>query len=245
MSTNLKYLDDTYADTDQGVVLRVGQDDRGPYLILDQTIFYPQGGGQPTDTGYIQSERAIMRIPFVGFSDGEVFHYVAEEPPGFDALVGQSCELRVDKARRMAQAKLHTGGHLIAAIIDAQRGPMRALKGFHFADGPYVEFEGKPQEIEVESFLATLQARIDAFIKEDLPVVASMLTYDELQRQCWNTPSYLPQDKPLRAVAIGQLDSVPCGGNSCRKSSRVGNPICGKNEEQKRQHQDQLPGGWR
>jgi len=210
-NTNLKYLDDTYADTDEGLVLRVGRDNRGSYIVLDQTIFYPQGGGQPSDTGIIQSEQIVMNVSFVGFSDGEVLHYIAEEPPGFDALVGQPCELRVDKSRRLNHAKLHTGGHLIAGIIDAQRGPMRAVKGFHFSEGPYVEFEGKP-EGEAESFLATLQAQIDLFIDEDPQVIASMVTYDELKQRCWSIPSYLPQDKPLRVVTIWQLDSVPCGG---------------------------------
>lgn len=211
MTTNLKYLNDTYADTDEAVALRVGRDDRGSYIVLDQTIFYPQGGGQPADTGFIQSGQTVMNISFVGFSDGEVLHYVTEEPPGFDALVGRLCELRVDQSRRFEHAKLHTSGHLIAGIIDTQRGSMRAVKGFHFSEGPYVEFEGKP-EGDADALLASLQARIDTLIGENARVITSMVTYEELQQHCWNIPSQLPQDKPLRIVTIDSLDSVPCGG---------------------------------
>ena len=209
--TNLKYFDDTYATADQGVVLRTGRDDRGAYLVLDQTIFYPQGGGQPADTGVIQSENNTMSVSFVGFNDGEALHYLTEEPADFEALPGQSCQLSIDESRRLGHAKLHTGGHLIAAIIDAQRGPMRATKGFHFSEGPYVEFEGKP-EAEAESFLASLQQQVDALIADSLPVTASMVTYDELQQRCWHVPDYLPKDKPMRVVTIGSLDAVPCGG---------------------------------
>lgn len=220
-TTNLKYLENTYANTDEGTVLRVGRDDRGSYIVLDQTIFYPQGGGQPTDTGFIQSGQIIMNISFVSFSDGEVFHYVAEEPPGFDTVLGQSCKLHVDKTRRLEHAKLHTAGHLIAAIVDAQPRSMRAVKGFHFADGPYVEFEGK-LEGDADAFLAMLQTQIDLFINENSPVIASMVTYDELSQRCSHVPSSLPQDKPLRVVTIGQFDSVPCGGTHVANLAELG-----------------------
>jgi Ser-tRNA(Ala) deacylase AlaX len=211
MNTHLKYLNDTYADQDTGTVLRTGRDERGAYIVLDQTIFYPQGGGQPTDTGFMQAGTAVMNVTFVGFSDGEVLHYIAEEPAQIDTLVGQVCALQVDKQRRLHHAKLHTAGHVIAGIIDARRGSMRAIKGFHFDDGPYVEFEGK-QDGEAESFLATLQTQIDTLINENPAVTAAMLTYDELKQRCWNIPSNMPADKPLRTVTIGQLDASPCGG---------------------------------
>lgn len=210
-STDLKYLQDTYADTDTATVLRSGRDERGSYIVFDQTIFYPQGGGQPSDTGSIICGQHQLDVSFVGFQDGEVLHYLAEEPSDFDALSGCLCELQVDQARRLEHAKLHTGGHLIAAIIDAQRGPMRAVKGFHFNNGPYVEFEGKP-EGDTAVLLADLQAQIDAMIAENAAVTAEMVTYDELQQRCWSVPSYLPQDKPLRVVTVGDMDAVPCGG---------------------------------
>lgn len=211
MNTDLKYLDNTYTGQDTATIIRSGRDERGSYLVLDQTIFYPQGGGQPSDAGYIQTGRTTLNISFVGFSDGEVLHYIAEEPADFDALAGQQCELRVDQTRRLQHAKLHTAGHLIAAIVDAKRGSMRAIKGFHFAAGPYVEFEGKPEQ-ETEPFLAELQTQLDALIEENSAVAVSMVTYDELKQRCRSIPSYLPEDKPLRVVTIGELDAVPCGG---------------------------------
>ncbi|OUD12286.1 alanine--tRNA ligase-related protein [Thioflexithrix psekupsensis] len=220
-NTQLKYLEDTYADTDKATVLRVGQDERGAYMVLDQTIFYPQGGGQPTDTGHIEIEQAVIAVSFVGFNQGEVLHYISEVPSHFEALVGQSCELRVDKAQRLKYAKLHTAGHLIAAIVDGQRGPLRAMKGFHFDDGPYVEFEGKPDG-DAESLLATVQTEANTLIQQNLPVVAEMVTYDELKQRCWQIPSYLPEDKPLRVVAIGALDAVPCGGTHVSSLAELG-----------------------
>lgn len=221
MKTKLKYLDDTYADVDEGVVLRIGRDERGSFVVLDQTIFYPQGGGQPTDTGTIKTEQCAMNVSFVGFNEGEVFHYITEEPVDFDGLVGQSCALHVDTARRLEQAKAHTAGHLISSIIDAERGALRAVKGFHFSDGPYVEFEGKP-EGETADILAALQTKLDECVAEGLAVNAEMVTIDELRQRCWSVPSYLPEDKPLRVVTIEKFDAVPCGGTHIANLAELG-----------------------
>jgi Ser-tRNA(Ala) deacylase AlaX len=220
-NTDLKYLNDTYVDSDKGVVLRVGRDDRGPYIVLNQTIFYPQGGGQPSDLGTIHCDPHVINVNFVGFSEGEVLHYISEDPSFLDDLVGRSCELCLDKPRRIKHARLHTAGHLIAGIIDGQRGSLRATKGFHFEDGPYVEFEGEPQG-DPEPFLASLQAAIDRLIAEDQKVTASLVSFDELQQQCWAVPANLPQDKPLRTITIQPLDPVPCGGTHVGSLAELG-----------------------
>lgn len=220
-NTDLKCLNDTYLDTDKAVVLRVGRDDRGPYIVLNQTIFYPQGGGQPSDLGTIEFDQLVVDVSFVGFSDGQVLHYLSADRPDLDVLVGRPCELRLDKTRRIRHARLHTAGHLIAGIIDAQRGSMRATKGFHFEEGPYVEFEGQP-EGDADLFLPTLQSKIDLLIAEDLQVSAALVTYDELKQRCWSFPASLPQDKPLRTITIQQLEPVPCGGTHVNSLSELG-----------------------
>lgn len=220
-ATDLMYLHDTSVDRGEGIAQCVGQDDRGVYIVLNQTIFYPQGGGQPSDIGSLQSDQLLMNVSFVAFRDGQVLHYISDAPPGLDKLVGSACELRLDKTRRMKHAKLHTAGHLIAGIIDAQRGTMRATKGFHFEEGPYVEFEGEP-EGDTDSFLASLQTSIDRLIDENPSVTAALVTYDELKQRCWSVPSYLPPDKPLRTITIEQLEPVPCGGTHVKSLSELG-----------------------
>ena len=220
-NTDLKYLDDTYADTGEAVVLRVGRDERGPYIVLDQTIFYPQGGGQPSDVGSIQADDLVINVSFVGFSEGQVLHYIAEEPSDLDGLVGRACELRLDKAKRLKHARLHTAGHLIAGIIDSQRGAMRATKGFHFEEGPYVEFQGEPDG-EADTFLATLQEKINLLIAEDPRVTAALVSHDELKQRCWSVPTNLPEDKPLRTITIESLEPSPCGGTHVHNLSELG-----------------------
>ena len=55
MNTVLEYLDNTYLYQSTAKVVRVGEAEKGKYFVLDKTIFYPQGGGQPSDTGYVEA----------------------------------------------------------------------------------------------------------------------------------------------------------------------------------------------
>lgn len=221
VATKLKYLTDTYVDEDESLLLHYGQDDRGTYLVLNQTIFYPQGGGQPSDVGSIQCGEERFDVNFVGFRDGQVLHYIYAVLPNLDEYLGKTCVLRLDKARRIKHARLHTAGHLIAGIIDAQRGSMRAMKGFHFEEGPYVEFAGEPGD-GADSLLADLQAKVDRLIADAPQVSQAQVSLEELQQRCWIVPPNLPSDKPLRTITIHSLDPVPCGGTHVGSLSEVG-----------------------
>ena len=222
IKTELKYLSDTYVYTDESVFLHYGQDDRGLYAVLDQTIFYPQGGGQPSDVGSIQFGQQMIDVIFVGFRDGEVRHYISDSMLSVDDFLGHKCVLRLDKDRRIKHAKLHTAGHLIAGLVDAGRGSMRAVKGYHFEEGPYVEFEGEPEDSDADAFLAALQNKINLLIAEVPQVYEAQVSFDELKQRCWNAPPNIPADKPLRTITIHSLDPVPCGGTHVRCLSEIG-----------------------
>ena len=56
ISTKRVYYNDTYLDKLEVEILEVGQDKSGSYVIFDQTIFHPQGGGQPADEGYLEKD---------------------------------------------------------------------------------------------------------------------------------------------------------------------------------------------
>jgi len=221
-STQLKYLSDTYLDTDEALFMQHGHDDRGSYILLDQTIFYPQGGGQPSDVGSIQFGEQVIDVIFVGFQDGHVRHYISDNLVNIDNFVGQRCVLRIDGKRRLKHARLHTAGHLIAGLVDSQRGSMRASKGFHFEEGPYVEFEGEPEDGDADALLTDLQTKIDLLITESPQVLGAEIGFNELNKRCWNIPSNLPPDKPLRTITIQSLDPVPCGGTHVACLSELG-----------------------
>ena len=73
--TELVYLKNTYEFETTAKLLKFDKDEKGTYLILDRTLFYPQGGGQPSDLGQILVKHLKFNITFVSFNNGLVHHY--------------------------------------------------------------------------------------------------------------------------------------------------------------------------
>ncbi|GAB6055780.1 alanine--tRNA ligase [Methanobacterium movens] len=85
-------------------------------IILDQTIFYPEGGGQPSDTGFIEIEGEKIRVKHAQKLDEVVLHQISpEDIPSLDKLTGKEIKGGINWERRMALARNHTATHLIVA----------------------------------------------------------------------------------------------------------------------------------
>src|SRR5262245_22419916 len=97
--TKRLYLSD-HELTGTASVEAIGSDDKGTYLVLDQTIFHPQGGGQKSDRGKIND----VSIEKVLSNEGQVRHYT-DSPDKFTA--GQTVQLEVDSQWRKQQAAYH------------------------------------------------------------------------------------------------------------------------------------------
>lgn len=131
-------------------------------VITEETIFYPQGGGQPADNGFIENAEGRFVVKDVRLDQtGLVHHYGLFERGSFTA--GQEVELRVDSERRLQNSKLHSAGHLVDCVVSQMKLPLVPGKGYHFPGGSYVEYEGN---IEVTpEFLEAFQQHIDALFK--------------------------------------------------------------------------------
>src|SRR5579875_64866 len=135
--TQLAYISTPEATEAEVEVLSVGEEAGAVSVILDSTPFYPQGGGQPSDTGVITGPGFEFVVRKAVLIDGTV-HHLGQFVEGSSAHgPGRAC---VDLERRRLHARLHTAGHLVMTAIYELR-EMRAIKGFHFPEGPYVEFE--------------------------------------------------------------------------------------------------------
>jgi Ser-tRNA(Ala) deacylase AlaX len=176
-------------------------------LVLDRTPFYPQGGGQPSDVGTLEGDGFTFAVQKAVLIDGVVHHHgvAVDGTPGVGAV-----HARIDPQRRAAHAELHSGGHLIMTAMHELTG-MRAVKGFHFPDGPYVEFDGVIPEEEKERLLVALQARIAEMVAADEAVLVESTTVAELEAAGVHMPAALPADKPTRVVTMFGYRS-PCGG---------------------------------
>ncbi len=194
METILRYFEDSFQFTAVAEVVKSGSDENGCYVTLTETIFYPQGGGQPYDIGTINENLPISSVKWV---EGEVRHYTSQAPA---SLVGQPAFLVIDKERRIANSRLHTAGHLLAHVVETLYPHLKAVKGHHYMDGAYVEFIGHAaQPVDLER----VTDELNDSIAKDLAVASH-------------------NSKPLRLVAIGHFPPQACGGTHVQSLSALG-----------------------
>jgi len=207
MKTELKYLDNTYLLEDTSRVLDIQEDENGKYCVLDSTIFYPQGGGQATDIGKISIGSANIGIHFVAFINGVVRHYGEFNDV---SIIGEEAISYVDEETRMLNAKSHTAGHLVSSVVEGMDN-LIGVKGYHFLNGSYIEFEGtKPEDIE--NFIIKANETLKSEVQSNTDISTKIVTKEELYTLCKNVPEFLPTDKPIRIMTFQNFEPIPCGG---------------------------------
>jgi Ser-tRNA(Ala) deacylase AlaX len=147
LKANVEVLDCSPHDNEFAVVLRA-------------TLFHPQGGGQPCDTGWI-GESQVLRV----VQDGDrIIHYVDRALP-----LGMT-PIRIDEERRCFNTRMHSAGHLIGHFVQAL-GWM-PIKAHHWPNEGRVQF--KPGETAQEVDPQTVQYGIGQWIEHDLPRLTSL-----------------------------------------------------------------------
>ena len=228
--TKLLYLEDSYLLQADATLLSTGEDEKGAYFVLDQTVFYPQGGGQATDIGVIGCDGVEVHVTFVGYVDGEVRHY--GEVAALEAQVGKQVSLKVDEACRMTNAKSHTAGHLLQCAVELVESGLKAVKGFHFPQGSYVEFLGQ-SDLENVQLIEMANSGLADLIGKGLKSSAQMLDRTELLDVCPDLPYEVPEDKPTRVVTIDGYGAVPCGGTHLANMAELGRVVVTKVKRKK------------
>ncbi|MGA0542909.1 alanyl-tRNA editing protein [Neotabrizicola sp. VNH66] len=229
--TELLFRDDPYQQEAPARVLR--HTDEGG-VVLDRTIFYPTGGGQPGDSGWLSWEgRRLPVATTLRTSDGAVALVPAEPlalpPPG--AEVRQL----LDWTRRHLHMRVHTALHLLSVVIPlpvtgGQIGAGRGRLDFDMPDPP--------------GDLAEIEARLNTLIDLDLPVTDQWISDEELAANpgLVKTLSVKPPvgQGRVRLVRIGtptrQVDLQPCGGTHVARTAEIGTVALEKVEKKGRQN---------
>ncbi|XP_039809475.1 alanine--tRNA ligase-like isoform X1 [Panicum virgatum] len=153
--TRLVYFDDMWALRSAATVLAVQEEGGRVAVVLDATVFYPQGGGQPADTGAISAAGTRFLVEDVRAKDGVVFHYGRFEGAGEGCRhgfkEGGCVSLEVDAERRSLNSRLNSAGHLLdICVSNVGLSHLEPGKGYHFPDGPFVEYKGviPPEQIQ-------------------------------------------------------------------------------------------------
>lgn len=215
--TRALYLDNTYNYSSSAIIVAIGEDEKGKYLLLDQTIFYPQGGGQPSDRGYIEGKGFKIDIHFVRQVGTNVHHYPSTSEVCIGKLIGTQVTCHVNQERRILNASYHTAAHLIGNIVENLAPALKAVKGHSFPGEAYVEFTGM-HELCATTLTKALKEAIGGGV---VTKVSEILPY-EFEATYYSLPYPVPSNKKFRVVQIGNYAPVPCGGTHLHTTKEIG-----------------------
>lgn len=232
--TDALYLDSTADRTFEATVERA-VDDR---VVLDRTLFYPEGGGQPNDTGTLTARSSSARASEGSEEDENaalgsdertwtvtdvqkkdtVYHTVSGTPP----REGTTVIGRLDWDRRYSHMRYHTAQHLLSALLldvyDARTTGNQLYADRARIDCEYDRFTGE----EFEEIEARMNERID----DALPVEWYRMDRDAAEQQLdpERTRIRLLPDTitEVRIVEIGEYDRTACAGTHVSNTERIG-----------------------
>ncbi|MCB2116158.1 MAG: alanyl-tRNA editing protein [Rhodobacteraceae bacterium] len=203
-------------------------------LVIPESLFYPTGGGQPGDSGWIDWAGGRLAVATAIKGEGGTVILIPAEPAPLPA-VGSQVRQILDWGRRHRHMRVHTGLHLLSVVIPlpVTGGQIGAEKGRLDFDMPH-----PPGDV------TALEERVNELIARDLPVTEDWITDEELAANpgLVKTMSVAPPvgQGRVRLVRIGagatQIDLQPCGGTHVSRTGEIGRVTIGKIEKKGRQN---------
>lgn len=214
--TELVYYDDMYKKELSTTISSVQLRDNKLFVILDSTIFYPFGGGQPSDQGIIKTETGQASVKDVQIRDEIVTHECTLIEGTIEG--GQDAQLTLDWERRHFNMRVHSAGHLIHDVLMSIVDGLTPVHGSH-GSKPFLEYTPSIDKLPTSQ---ELQDAVNEIIKNGRNVVCRKTDLDELHRIAKFIPPNLPRGKPLRMMQIEGFNAMPDGGTQVLNVSEIG-----------------------
>lgn len=232
---SLLFRDDAYLTTCEASVVATGTDEDRVWVVLDQTVFYPTGGGQPGDTGMLswKDGDATVTNAVKGETSDQVRHILADDAKVPE--VGSAVEASIDWFRRHRHMRMHTAMHLLCSVVEGD-----VTGGQVGAEKSRLDFNLPSTALNKDELTAKLNELVDA----DHPVAARWIDDSELEQrpELVRTMSVKPpvgQGK-VRLLLIGTdetpVDLQPCGGTHVDRTVEIGRLRVSKIENKGRQN---------
>ncbi|MEZ0481899.1 DHHA1 domain-containing protein [Planococcus sp. SSTMD024] len=204
--TKKLYYDDPYIKEIMVQVAESASDERGYYVVLDQTCFYPEGGGQPADHGMI----GAAAVQDVQNHDGEVRHYLdcKLEPGEYEAVL--------DWHRRWDHMQQHAGQHLLSALLEDRHG--YRTTSFHLGQ-ERVSIDLHQASIGRET-LRQVELEANRIISRHLPIRTRFVNEQQLETLDLRKPPAVMGD--IRLVEMEGIDLNACGGTHPDNTAGIG-----------------------
>jgi alanyl-tRNA synthetase len=206
--TERLYYEDAYLTRFSARIVDRHQWEGQPAVVLDRTLFYPTGGGQPHDVGTLQG--VVVRDVIEGEGGGAVIHVLA------GPLEGDEVQGQVDWDRRFDLMQQHTGQHILsAAFVECLAAN---TVGFHLSD-EYATIDLDRAPLAADD-LAQVECLSNRVVQQDRPVAARFVADEEIPSLELRKP--LAHEGPVRVVEIPDFDCCACGGTHVRATGEIG-----------------------
>lgn len=182
-------------------------------ILTADTIFYPEGGGQPADRGTLVCARRSYEVIHVEERAEGIVHWLA----GTDRpKIGDSILMTVDAERRRDHMQQHHGQHILSAVLENNYG--WETVGFHLGEATST-IDLNTNEIPAE-ILQQVEEEVNGIVMANLPVKVEVYRREELPEAMIKK---LPQgQEEVRLVIIPDIDENPCCGTHPRRTGEVG-----------------------
>ena len=204
--TKRLYYEDVYKKEFTAKVLECREAKKGFHIILDESAFYPEGGGQPSDTGYLND----VKVKEVHEKEGELLHYT-DQP----MEAGTEVQGRIDWARRFDLMQQHSGEHMVSGLIHEAYGYDNV--GFHMgSDTITIDLNGPLDEVQ----LAEIERKTNQKIWEDTQIKIIYPTAEELEKIDYRSKKELTGQ--VRIVEFPGVDICACCGTHVTHTGEIG-----------------------
>ncbi|KAK3330684.1 Threonyl/alanyl tRNA synthetase [Apodospora peruviana] len=188
-------------------------------VVTKETIFHPQGGGQPSDEGTMASSSSLFRVSMVRMDavhDGQVLHFGRFDDGPLKFQDGDSVEQAINVDKRLLFSRLHTAGHVLGSavrhLLEKEVQGFDELKASHFPDSASCEFKG----LIDGKWKDPIQKRLDEFIARAMPVEIDFWDEDDFRQNGLERlipdRNLAPPGEKFRVVRIVGAEVYPCGG---------------------------------
>ncbi len=210
MSTKRHYYDDAYLRQFSARVVASSERNGQPAIALDQSAFYPEGGGQPADHGLLQGQEVV---DVQSDPDGLVWHVLGQP---LQVAVGTLVHGEIDWARRFDHMQQHHGQHLLSAAFER----LYELRTVSFHLGiQVVTIDLNARELTTAQIHA-VEELTNQVIWENRPILARFVSAEELANIALRKPPSV--SGPIRVVSVPDFDHSACGGTHPHSTGGVG-----------------------
>lgn len=206
MKTERLYYSDSYIKEFDAIVISCEKAEKGYKIVLDKTAFFPEGGGQKADTGFIGD----AKVTDVQEENGLIYHLVDKE---LNASIEYSCKL--DWEQRFLRMQSHSGEHIVSGVVHAMFGYDNV--GFHMEeDYVTVDFSGELTREQLDE----VEEKTNRFIYENIEVECFFPNENEIESLDYR--SKLDLKEGVRLVRIGEADLCACCAPHVRRTGEIG-----------------------